>query len=487
MDDTPPPPPPKIETNSPFYLGPQDRPGDFITSQRLKLDNYNEWSHAIFIALSSRRKFGFLDGTITSYAPPCTKDDWITIHCMLVSWLMNTIAPEVRSMLSYYDNAKKLWDDLQERFGLVNGPRIQQLKSEISRCEQPKSMSVAVYYSKLSVLWDELDKHEPLIGCKCGKCMCDVGKQHAARRDGDRLQQFLLGLNSYFYAALRSTLLSQDPLPSLNRAYQTIAQEERVRGIASHKEEPPEAVSFAVRMENNSKPRLSRAERAALECTHCHKKGHDATTCFDKHGVPSWYIEKYGSKENNRGAGRGRGAPLKANATPAPAAASTAPATMAAPNLTPEQWHALMAVLGNSSPITNRVNGKWIVDTGCSHHVTGDLSCLVEVHDVPSCNVGLSDGQSVVAMKEGVVNLTDKITLYNDQRTREVIGTGDLRDGLYYFREEASIAVVSIEDSSNLKLWHKRLGHPSEKVVKGDKFASRSRKCVFVGYPFGKK
>ncbi|XP_021740980.1 mediator of RNA polymerase II transcription subunit 15-like [Chenopodium quinoa] len=30
-DDNPPPPPPKIEPNSPYYLGPQDRPGDFIT------------------------------------------------------------------------------------------------------------------------------------------------------------------------------------------------------------------------------------------------------------------------------------------------------------------------------------------------------------------------------------------------------------------------------------------------------------------------
>ena len=111
-------------------------------------------------------------------------------------------------MLSNYDNAKKLWDDLHERFCLVNGPRIQQLKSEINSCEQTKTMSVAAYYSKLSVLQDELDKHEPLISCICGNCLCDVGKQYATRRDADRLHQFLLGLYSEYYASLRSNLLS---------------------------------------------------------------------------------------------------------------------------------------------------------------------------------------------------------------------------------------------------------------------------------------
>ncbi|XP_073290623.1 uncharacterized protein [Primulina huaijiensis] len=193
-------PPAKIDPSSPFYLGPQDRPGDFITPIRLKLDNFDDWSHAIRVALSSRRKFGFLNGTITDLIPPCTKDDWVTIQCMLVSWLTNTIDPEVRSMLSNYDDAKRLWDDLHERFSIVNVPRIHQLKGDVNSCEQTKLMHVAIYFSKLNVLWDELDKHEPLISCKCGKCTCEVGKQHEKRLADDRLHQFLLGMCSDYYA-----------------------------------------------------------------------------------------------------------------------------------------------------------------------------------------------------------------------------------------------------------------------------------------------
>ncbi|XP_075503996.1 uncharacterized protein LOC142541332 [Primulina tabacum] len=451
---TPPPPPAKIDSSSPFYLGPQDRPGDFITPIRLKLDDFDDWSHAIRVALSSRRKFGFLNGTITDIVPPCTNDDWVTIQCMLVSWLMNTIDPEVRSMLSNYDNAKRLWDDLHERFSVVNGPRIHQLKGDINRCEQTKVMPVAVYFSKLNVLWDELDKHEPLISCKCGKCTC------------------------------------QDPLPTLNRAFQQIAQDERVRGITRITEEKPDAVGFAVRMEPRSKPRLDKTTKAALNCSQCHKSGHDITTCFDIHGTPDWYLEKYGSTLEGKGTlkgkpsasstrnstGHGRNGVRANTATPtiphstSPATLSHAPATQPFPSFSAEQWAAFSAAFGSLSPSSNRLQGKlgmadWIIDTGCSHHVTGNESCLLNIKAVSSCPVRLPDGQTLAATEEGAVQLTDTILLQNvlyvpnlqcnlisvsqliddidccvqfdsnscaiqDQRSREMIGTGEKRDGL---------------------------------------------------------
>ena len=94
--------PTKIETTSPYYLGPQDRPGDYITPVKLRTDNFDTWAYSVRMALVGRRKFGFLDGTITTSVPPCTPDDWVTLHSMLVSWIMNTIDPEVKALLSKY-------------------------------------------------------------------------------------------------------------------------------------------------------------------------------------------------------------------------------------------------------------------------------------------------------------------------------------------------------------------------------------------------
>ena len=519
-DNTSLPPPTKIELNSSFYLGPQDRPGDFITSQRLKLDNYNDWSHAIYIALSSRRKFGFLDGSITDFSAPCTKDDWVTIHCMLVSWIMNTIEPEVKSMLSHYDNAKKLWDDLKERFGVVNGPRIQQLKSDINRCEQSKTMPVAVYYSKLSMLWDELDKHEPLISCKCGNCICEIGKQHAERRDNDRLQQFLLGLYSEYYASLRSNLLSKDPLPTLNRAFQQVAQEERVRGISRVKDDPSSAIGFAVRAGRGrgtgavDRPVYEKCKKIGHEtaqcwsdivCNHCQKKGHVERRCFELHG----YLDNRNDGEKSgKPAGRGRGVPARANA----ASGSSNILASQSPNdasfgavFTPEQWKAIAGLFGNNKIPENRLNGKfdstsWIIDTGATHHVTGEKYWLFNETQI-NCPVGLPNGDMVFASLTGSVCLSDTITLrdilyvsnlsgnllsinqLNDDlqtivqfnnsmcviqdQAKELIGMGVRRDGLYYFSKSEVVQHVSTAGStSTLNLWHRRMGHPSEKVVK---------------------
>lgn len=63
--DDPPLPPPNIEPSSPFFLGPQDRPN------RLTHDNYEDWDADIQLAWVARRKFGFVDGSISSPTPPC--------------------------------------------------------------------------------------------------------------------------------------------------------------------------------------------------------------------------------------------------------------------------------------------------------------------------------------------------------------------------------------------------------------------------------
>ncbi|MCH83031.1 hypothetical protein A2U01_0003845, partial [Trifolium medium] len=265
-----------------------------------------------------------------------------------------------------------------------------------------------------------------------------------------------------------------------------------------------------------------------------------------------------------------------------------APENSGLTGLSSEQWQTLVDLLNRST--TERMTGKnavWIIDTGASNHMTGDLRLLHERKMVRRCPVGLPNGEQVVATKEGVVTLEGGLKLMNvlyvpglncnlisDRTLRTLIGVGERRDGLYYFigiRHEKAFKV----DVSVFDLWHRRMGHPSVKTScvgtpqqngrverkhrhilnvaralrfqgnlpisfwgecvltagylinrtptpllngktpyemlngeppsydqlrvfgslcyahnqgkKGDKFASRSKKCVFVGYPHGKK
>ena len=167
-----------------------------------------------------------------------------------------------------------------------------------------------------------------------------------------------------------------------------------------------------------------------------------------------------------------------------------------------EQWRAITGFFGNATIPENRLNGKfdvssWIIDSGATHHVTGDKSWLLSIRQI-HCSVGLPNGETVVASMEGSVRLSDTITLHhvlyvphlscnllsvsqlNDNlqtivtfnsnmcviqdQTKALIGMGTGRDGLYYFSKHEM--VTAIEATSALEIWHRRLGHPSEKVIK---------------------
>ena len=73
------------------------------------------------------------------------------VNSMLVSWIQNTIEPNLRSTVTYTEVAKLLWDDIKERFSVGNGPRVQQLKSELANCKQ-QGMTILNYYGKLKML-----------------------------------------------------------------------------------------------------------------------------------------------------------------------------------------------------------------------------------------------------------------------------------------------------------------------------------------------
>ncbi|CAH9137923.1 unnamed protein product [Cuscuta epithymum] len=227
-------------------------------------------------------------------------------------------------------------------------------------------------------LWDELNNYEPLIRCKCGKCTCDVLGQHEKRRESEHLHQFLMGIYSDFFGSTRSQLLTQPDLPTLNRAYQQMVQEERVRGIVQTQEEKPEVMGFAVRTEGKGAGRGIKQDKSGLQCSYCKFSGHDVTACFELHGYPDWWGDR--PRLGIKGAGRSRsntsglpsnpgvsrgGSMAKAHAAVAAEPAgktlqqgeSSGGQSTPLPGFTPEQWSSLVSLFGNSLPTNDRMAG----------------------------------------------------------------------------------------------------------------------------------
>lgn len=120
---------------------------------------------------------------------------------------------------------------------------------------------MADYYGRLTRLWDELASQEVVPTCSTGGSGCPVSRFFEASRAQDRLHRFLIGLDKR-YTTLRSTILAQDLLPTVTRAYQCVAQEEQLRA-ASASSSPTDAVAYTLASRSTSRP-----SAAGLTCFH---------------------------------------------------------------------------------------------------------------------------------------------------------------------------------------------------------------------------
>jgi hypothetical protein len=85
------------------------------------------------------------------------------------------------------------------------------------------------------------------------------------------------------YGTVRSNLLATDAMPSLNKMYSILVQEERMRSITRGKEERTEVMALAVQASAKMKRREIKNDSA---CTHCNRPGHDEAAYFQLIGYP---------------------------------------------------------------------------------------------------------------------------------------------------------------------------------------------------------
>lgn len=86
-------------------------------------------------------------------------------------------------------------------------------------------------------------------------------------------------------------------------------------------------------------------------------------------------------------------------------------------NLNDDQWQMLVEMLNNYKGNSNeRMTGKrsdWIIDTGASNHMTGNITELHDLKDMQGCPVGLLDGKQATPTKRGTTLLHGGLILNN--------------------------------------------------------------------------
>ncbi|XP_075654654.1 uncharacterized protein LOC142624789 [Castanea sativa] len=248
-------------SSSPYFLSSGDNPGVSLVVQPLTEENYNTWSRAILISLDAKTKLGFIDGSIPK--PQSVN------HPYYIAWL-------------YFKTARDVWIDLQHRYGQGNGPRIFELRKEISFLTQD-DFTINAYYTKFKGLWDEFTNYRT---CTCG---------HQVK---DCTMSFLMGLNET-YAAVRSQILFMDPIPPLSKVFSLLLQDEKQRKVGSGKSVMHETAAALAALGSKSGGYAKNFNKKAggrPQCTHCGAMGHVVDKCYKLHGYPIGY--KFKSKSH---------------------------------------------------------------------------------------------------------------------------------------------------------------------------------------------
>jgi hypothetical protein len=100
-----------------------------------------------------------------------------------------------------------------------------------------------------------------------------------------------MGLNDH-YSTIRSQVLTMDPLPSINKVYSLVIQEEKQRSVRMPVTPPLEAAALVAsfgQQGNDSRGRgRGRGDRIQKKprCNYCGIPGHIQENCYKLHGYP---------------------------------------------------------------------------------------------------------------------------------------------------------------------------------------------------------
>jgi len=327
----------------------------------------------------------------------------------------------------------------------------------------------------------------------------------------EKIHQFLMGLDDDRYSTIRSQILAMDPLPSIEKIFNMVQQEENHRSAMSNREAQPKTMA-AFATSHIARPGYMQKERST--CNHCGKFGHSEGSCYELVGYPPGWSMRGGRGRSRgcggraggragAGGGRGKEQAFQAHTHSVPehdgphASAEPSQSSFTVNGFTAEQVQRILSLIETPKSTHDKLSGQeiWLLDSGASCHMTNMLSMITDVEEINPICVELPNGTNTLAIKKGKVHLdsrlrlkdvlfvpglncnlisiaklvdndtctvtfTKRLCVIHDLTTRSQIGVGEPKRGVYYLQQakpetEQANKVVSYD------ILHYRLGHPS--------------------------
>ena len=115
-----------------YSLRPSDHPGLLLVSTAFDGSGFGSWKQTMMIALSTKGKLYFVDGSLAraALASPDFKK-WTKCNDMVMSWILNVLSKNNADSIIYAKTARQIWVELKERFGQINGSKLYQVEKDI--------------------------------------------------------------------------------------------------------------------------------------------------------------------------------------------------------------------------------------------------------------------------------------------------------------------------------------------------------------------
>ncbi|KAL5756173.1 hypothetical protein ACOSQ2_020919 [Xanthoceras sorbifolium] len=253
---------------------------------RLNGKNYLNWSQVVQTFLKGKGKLKHLTGTGPPKEDP-RFDAWDEEDSMIMTWLWNSMTPDVNDTCMFLTTAKEIWEFVQQTYSKVkDAAQVYEIRTKAMSTKQGNG-SVTDYANAVQSLWQELDHY---------RCV-----RISNPADAVVVRKLILNME---YDQVQIQILGRDEVPSLNTVIPMVRAEESRRSVMVQSlHEKGSALAStggrglqqlkAAASDNN---RSSSTNNSNLWCNYCKKPRHTKDRCWKLHGKPSTSSKDWGQK-----------------------------------------------------------------------------------------------------------------------------------------------------------------------------------------------
>lgn len=141
------------DSTSPYYINPSENTALPIVSEKFNGEAFNEWKRSMIIALATKNKLGFINGSLPK---PAVSDPnysaWERCDAIIISYILRSLESSIARSVLFLSTSQEIWKDLEERFSQTSGPQLYTLQQSLADLKQGSDMPVTEFFTQIKAL-----------------------------------------------------------------------------------------------------------------------------------------------------------------------------------------------------------------------------------------------------------------------------------------------------------------------------------------------